>query len=134
MRFTPGGVAMTKLGIAVNRRAFNRDTGQWEERETSFFNATCWRQMAENVSESLKKGNRVVVTGRLQQQSWETSEGDKRSSVEIQVDEIGPSLRWATASVNRLSSGGSWGGGGGQSNVPPAPVARNNPPPDEAPF
>ena len=134
MRFTPNGVAMAKLSIAVNRRSFNRETNQWEEGETSYFNATCWRQMAENVSESLRKGTRVVVTGRLQQRSWETSEGEKRSMVEIQVDEVAPSLRFATASVTRIPRGGSWGGGGEQSSVPPAPVARNNPPPDEAPF
>ncbi|MDE0642649.1 MAG: single-stranded DNA-binding protein [bacterium] len=134
MRFTPNGVAMARLSIAVNRRSFNRETNQWEEGETSYFNATCWRQMAENVSESLRKGTRVVVTGRLQQRSWETSEGEKRYMVEIQVDEVAPSLRFATASVTRIPRGGSWGGGGEQSSVPPAPVARNNPPPDEAPF
>ena len=134
MRFTPNGVAMVSLGIAVNRRRLNRDTNTWEDVDTSFFNATCWRDLAENVSESLRKGTRVVITGRLQQRSWETQEGDRRSIVEIQVDEIGPSLRWATASVTRIPSGGGWSGGGQQANVPPAPVARNNPPPDEAPF
>ncbi|MXZ07791.1 MAG: single-stranded DNA-binding protein, partial [Acidimicrobiia bacterium] len=117
MRFTPNGVAMARLSIAVNRRSFNRETNQWEEGETSYFNATCWRQMAENVSESLRKGTRVVVTGRLQQRSWETSEGEKRYMVEIQVDEVAPSLRFATASVTRIPRGGSWGGGGEQSSV-----------------
>jgi len=135
MRFTANGVAMVSLSIAVNRRRFNRDTNTWEDTEASFFNATCWRDLAENVSESLRKGTRVLITGRLQQRRWETQEGDPRSVVEIQVDEIGPSLKWATASVTRIPRGGGWSGGGQQQgNVPPAPVARNNPPPDEAPF
>ena len=135
MRFTPNGVAMVRITIAVNRRRFNRESNTWEDGDTSFFNATCWRDLAENVSESLRKGTRVMVTGRLEQRSWETQEGDRRSVVEIQVDEIGPSLRWATASVTRIPRGGGWSGGGQQqANVPPAPVARNNPPPDEAPF
>ncbi|MCY4623019.1 MAG: single-stranded DNA-binding protein [bacterium] len=134
MRFTPNGVAMVKLSIAVNRRRFNRDSNTWEDGDASFFNATCWRDLAENVSESLRKGTRVVITGRLEQRSWETQDGDRRSIVEIQVDEIGPSLKWATASVTRIPRGGGWSGGGQQANVPPAPVARNNPPPDEAPF
>ena len=134
MRFTPNGVAMVKLSIAVNRRRFNRDSNSWEDGEASFFNATCWRDLAENVSESLRKGTRVMITGSLKQRSWETQEGDRRSMVEIQVDEIGPSLKWATASVTRIPRGGGWSGGGRQANVPPAPVARNNPPPDEAPF
>lgn len=133
MRFTPNGVAMVSLSIAVNRRRFNRDTNSWEDGDASFFNATCWRDLAENVSESLRKGTRVVITGSLKQRSWETQEGDRRSVVDIQVDEIGPSLKWATATVTRIPRGGSWGGGQ-QANVPPAPVARNNPPPDEAPF
>ena len=133
MRFTPNGVAMVRLSIAVNRRRFNRDSNSWEDGEASFFNATCWRDLAENVSESLRKGTRVMITGSLKQRSWETQEGDRRSMVEIQVDEIGPSLKWATASVTRIPRGGGWGGGQ-QANVPPAPVARNNPPPDEAPF
>lgn len=134
MRFTPNGVAMVSLSIAVNRRRFNRDTNSWEDGDASFFNATCWRDLAENVSESLRKGTRVVITGSLKQRSWETQEGERRSVVDIQVDEIGPSLKWATATVTRIPRGGSWSGGGQQASVPPAPVARNNPPPDEAPF
>ena len=134
MRYTPNGVAMVSLSIAVNRRRFNRDTNSWEDGDASFFNATCWRDLAENVSESLRKGTRVVITGTLKQRSWETQEGERRSVVDIQVDEIGPSLKWATASVTRIPRGGGWSGGGQQGSVPPAPVARNNPPPDEAPF
>lgn len=138
LRFTPSGVAMAKLRLAVNRRWMNRSTNEWEE-EASFFTATCWREMAENVSESLQKGARVLVNGRLQQRSWETQEGDRRSVVEITIDEIGPSLRWATASVTRTArrGGDSWSGGGqaqARPSRPAGPVARENYRPDEAPF
>ncbi len=100
LRFTAGGQAMAKFGLAVNRRWQNRSTQQWEE-DTSFFNITTWREQAENAANCLRKGARVIVTGRLQQRSWETPEGQKRSIVEIQADEIGPSLRWATVDVTR---------------------------------
>jgi single-strand DNA-binding protein len=110
----------------VSRRWQNRQSQEWEE-QTSFFNVVCWREMAENVAESIGKGSRVVVTGRLEQRSWETENGDKRSVVEIVADEVGPSLRWATAKVNRnerrggegsfgssgAGSGGNAGGAGG---------------------
>jgi single-strand DNA-binding protein len=131
LRFTPSGVAMAKIRLAVNRRWRGSD-GEWQE-DTSFFTGTVWREQAESAAESLQKGARVIVTGRLEQRSWETPEGDKRSVVEIQIDEIGPSLRWATATVNKTQrSGGEWSGQG--SDVPPAPVARDNYGPDEAPF
>lgn len=137
LRFTPSGVAMAKLRIAVNRRWRDRQSGEWQE-DTSFFNATCWREQAESVSESLQKGARVIITGRLDQRTWETDQGERRSVVEVQIDEIGPSLRWATASVNKTPrSGGDWDGGsddGGGRQVPPAPVAREDYGPDEAPF
>lgn len=135
LRFTPTGVAMAKLRLAVNRRWMDRSTNEWQE-EAHFFTATCWRDMAENVSESLRKGNRVMVTGRLQQRQWENEQGERRSMVEVSIDEIGPSLRWATASVSRTESRGGWGGGGGgrPNNPPPGPVARSNPGQDEAPF
>jgi len=138
LRFTPSGVAMAKIRLAVNRRWRGND-GEWQE-DTSFFTGTVWREQAESAAESLQKGTRVIVTGRLEQRSWETEQGDKLSVVEIQIDEIGPSLRWATASVNKTqrSGGGEWsggGGGGGQgADVPPAPVARETYGPDEAPF
>jgi single-strand DNA-binding protein len=135
LRFTPSGVAMAKIRMAVNRR-WQKD-GEWQE-DTSFFTGTVWREQAESAAESLQKGARVIVTGRLEQRSWETDQGEKRSVVEVQIDEIGPSLRWATATVNKTQrSGGEWGGGqgGGQTgDVPPAPVARDNYGPDEAPF
>jgi single-strand DNA-binding protein len=127
IRYTPNGQANANFGVAVNRRWQNRQTNEWEER-TSFFNVVCWRDMAENVGESISKGARVVVTGRLEQRSWETEQGEKRSVIEIVADDIGPSLRFATAKVERIdrrgggdfgggsgggSSGGSSGGGGG---------------------
>ena len=136
LRFTPSGVALAKIRMAVNRRWRGKD-GEWQE-DTSFFNGTVWREQAESAAESLQKGARVIVTGRLEQRSWETDQGDKRSVVEIQIDEIGPSLRWATATVNKTArTGGDFGGsqaGSEGSNVPPAPVARENYGPDEAPF
>ena len=115
MRYTAGGAANATFGLAVNRRWQNRTTQEWEER-TSFFNVVCWREMAENVCESIGKGARVVVSGRLEQRSWETENGEKRSVVEVVADEIGPSLRWATAQItknDRRGGGGFDGGGGG---------------------
>src|SRR5262245_60100278 len=113
IRYTAGGAAKASFSVAVSRRWQNRQTSEWEE-QTSFFNVVCWREMAENVAESIGKGTRVVVTGRLEQRSWETENGDKRSVVEIVADEIGPSLRWASATVNRNERrGGSGGGAGG---------------------
>lgn len=140
LRFTPSGVAMAKLRVAVNRRWRDRND-QWQE-ETSFFGGTVWRDMAENIAESLQKGARVIITGSLEQRSWETQEGEKRSVVEIRIDEVGPSLRWATAQVTRTSRGtgdsfGGGGSGGGYNQEPPmpaAPVARDDYGPDEAPF
>jgi single-strand DNA-binding protein len=134
LRFTPSGVALAKVRFAVNRRWRGQD-GEWQE-QTSFFTGTVWREQAETVAESLQKGTRVIVSGRLEQRSWETDDGDKRSVVEVQIDEIGPSLRWATATVNKTqrSDGDFGGGGGGSKSVPPAPVARDDYGPDEAPF
>lgn len=132
LRFTPSGVALAKLRFAVNRRWKGQD-GEWQE-DTSFFTGTVWREQAEAVAESLQKGTRVIVTGRLEQRSWETEQGDKRSVVEIQIDEVGPSLRWATASVNKTQRGDFGGGSSGGGNIPPAPVAREDYGPDEAPF
>ena len=130
LRFTPSGVALAKIRLAVNRRWRGQD-GEWQE-DTSFFTGTVWREQAESVAESLQKGARVIVSGRLEQRSWETEQGDKRSVVEIQIDEIGPSLRWATASVNRTTRAEPGANQG--STVPPAPVARESFGPDEAPF
>jgi single-strand DNA-binding protein len=100
IRYTRDGHASTLLGLAVNRRWENRETKEWEE-STSFFDVVCWRELAENAALSLTKGMRVMVTGRLEQRSWETGEGERRSKVEIVAEEIGPSLRFATAEVQR---------------------------------
>ena len=133
LRFTASGVAMARIRIAVSRRYQDRD-GNWQE-ESSFFGGTVWRDYAENVAESLTKGTRVMLTGRLKQRQWETNEGEKRSVVEIDIQEIGPSLRWATAAVSRTPRSGDGGNGnyGGGASAP-APVARTDFGPDEAPF
>jgi single-strand DNA-binding protein len=96
LRYTPNGAALVKFGVAVSRRVRD-DSGQWKDADTSFFDVTAWRSLAENVAESLTQGSRVVVVGRLRTNSWETAEGEKRSKVEIEAEEIGPSLKWATA-------------------------------------
>jgi single-strand DNA-binding protein len=98
LRFTPSGLAVATFGVAVNRRWQNRQTNEWDE-AVSFFDVTVWAQLAENVAESVTKGTRLVVTGRLDQRSWETDAGEKRSKVEIVADEVAPSLRYATATV-----------------------------------
>ncbi len=129
LRFTPSGVAMANIRFAVNRRYQDRNN-EWQE-ETSFFGGTLWREAAENAAESLTKGMRVIVTGQLQQRSWETQDGDRRSVIEVRIDEIGPSLRWATATVTRTPRG-DWQPQ--QGSPPPAPVVRDDYGPDEAPF
>jgi single-strand DNA-binding protein len=100
LRFTPSGQAVASFGLAVNRSWQNRQTQEWEE-QVSFFDVKCWAQLGQNVSDSLSKGNRVVVTGRLDQRSWETDQGDKRSTVEIVAEEVGASLLFATADITR---------------------------------
>ena len=113
MRYTPSGVSKVSFGVAVNRSWRNQQTQEWDE-QTSFFNVVAWRQLAENVGASLAKGSRVVVTGRLEQRSWETEQGEKRSIVEIVADDVSASLRFATAEVHKVErSGPSDGGGGG---------------------
>ncbi|HEX6302335.1 MAG TPA: single-stranded DNA-binding protein [Acidimicrobiia bacterium] len=131
LRFTPSGVAMAKIRLAVNRRWRGQD-GEWQE-NTSFFTGTIWREQAEQAAESLQKGARVIVTGRLEQRSWETEQGEKRSVVEVQVDEIGPSLRWATATVNKTQRQDNWSDDNRSAGAS-APSARDDYGPDEAPF
>jgi single-strand DNA-binding protein len=134
LRYTPSGQAVCRLGVAVNRRWQNRQTNEWEE-QVSFFNVTAWAQLAENVGECLTKGTRVVVTGRLEQRSWETPDGEKKSSVDIIADEIAPSLKWATAKIERNErKGGDFGEGGGSSAPSNRPVANQDPGFDEEPF
>lgn len=110
IRYTSGGRGQASFGIAVSRRY--QVNGEWQE-QTSFFNVVAWGTLAENAAASLTKGTRVVVTGRLEQRSYETKEGEKRSVVEVIADEIGPSLRWARADVERVASGAGGGGGTG---------------------
>ena len=107
LRFTPSGQAVATFGVAVNRRWKARGSDEWSE-AVSFFDVACWGTLGENVAESVQKGTRVIVEGRLEQRSWETESGDKRSKVEVVADEVGPSLRWATATVvrNERSDGG----------------------------
>ena len=117
LRYTPNGAAVCKIRVAVNRR-FKDESGQWKDGETSYFTVNAWRSLAENAAETLTRGQRAIITGRLQQRSWETQEGDKRNVVEIEADELGPSLRWATAKVEKTSRGGGGGGGDWSARVP----------------
>jgi len=115
LRFTPSGAAVAKFRMASTPRFLDKTTNEWKDGESLFLSVNVWRQAAENVAESLQRGMRVIVQGRLKQRSYETKEGEKRTSIELEVDEIGPSLRYATAQVTRTSSsreGGSGGGGG----------------------
>jgi single-strand DNA-binding protein len=123
MRYTPSGISKVTFGVAVNRSWRNQQSQEWEE-QTSFFNVVAWRQLAENASASLTKGSRVVVSGRLEQRSWETEQGEKRSIVEIVADDIAPSLRFATAEVHKVERSGPGGGGdgGGGGRRAPAPT------------
>lgn len=117
LRFTPSGAAVANFRIASTPRRFNSQTNQWEDGEGLFLTCNVWRQAAENVAESLQKGMRVIVNGRLRQRSYETREGEKRTVYEVEVDEVGPSLKYATAKVTRTNRDGGGGGGfqgGGQ--------------------
>ncbi|WP_237201075.1 single-stranded DNA-binding protein [Rothia nasimurium] len=121
LRFTPNGAAVANFTIASTPRNFDRASGEWKEGETLFLRASVWREAAENVAETLKKGMRVIAQGRLKSRSYETKEGERRTSMELEIEEIGPSLRFASANVNRNQrSGGNFGGdqgfGGGYGN------------------
>ncbi|MBJ7290994.1 single-stranded DNA-binding protein [Williamsia sp.] len=112
LRFTPSGAAVANFTVASTPRMFDRQTNEWKDGEALFMRCSIWRDAAENVAESLTKGARVIVSGRLKQRSYETREGEKRTVVELEVEEVGPSLKYATAKVNRASRGGGGGGGG----------------------
>ncbi len=136
LRFTPSGQAVASFGVAVNRRWQNRQTQEWEE-AVSFFDVTAWANLAENISESVAKGTRVTITGRLDQRSWETQEGEKRSKVEIVADDVAVSLKWATADVMKNERPGGGGGGPGAGASAPTGGGSNSAPPynpDEEPF
>ena len=159
LRFTPSGAPVANFTVASTPRNFDRTTNEWRDGEAMFINCSVWRQAAENVAESLTKGMRVIVQGRLKSRSYETREGERRTVFEIDVDEVGPSLRYATAKVNRTSGGGGGGysqqggsgggdnwssnqgqgggggfGGGGNSNRPPANDPWASAQSDEPPF
>lgn len=126
LRFLPSGVAVANLTVAATPRAKNKQTDEWEDGETLWIRCACFRQMAESVAESITKGTRVLVTGRLKQRSYEAKDGSKRTSLELDVDEVGPSLRYATARVSKAGrSGGSapaddpWGSAPAGSDSPP---------------
>ena len=138
LRYTTGGAAVCSFGIAYTPRRRNAN-GDWEDGETSFFNCSAWRDLGENIAASISKGMRVVVTGSVRSRDWEDRDGNKRTSIEIDVDDCAPSLRWAQAQIERTSRGGGssdggsanagGGGGGGGGNRPPDPVYG-----DEEPF
>ena len=115
LRFTPNGAAVANFTIASTPRQFDRQSNEFKDGETLFMRCSVWREAAENVAETLQRGARVIATGRLVSRSWETKEGEKRTVMEMQVDEVGPSLRYATAKVTKTqrSGGGNFGGGGG---------------------
>jgi single-strand DNA-binding protein len=128
LRFTPSGAAVANFTVASTPRIFDRQTSEWKDGEALFLRCNIWREAAENVAESLTRGSRVIVTGRLKQRSFETREGEKRTVFEVEVDEIGPSLRYATAKVNKASrsgggGGGGYSGGGGGASRQSAPAA-----------
>ncbi|MFM9049211.1 MAG: single-stranded DNA-binding protein [Actinomycetota bacterium] len=112
LRFTPSGAAVASFTVASSSRYLDKATNEWKDGDTVFMRCSVWRQYAENVAESLQKGMRVVVTGRLKQRSYETREGEKRTVVEMEVDDVGPALRYATAKVTRTQRGEGGGGGG----------------------
>jgi single-strand DNA-binding protein len=146
LRFTPSGAAVASFTVASTPRTLDRNSNEWKDGEALFLRCSIWRQAAENVAESLQKGARVIVQGRLKQRSFETREGEKRTVIELDVDEIGPSLRYATAKVNKagrgggLSGGGNGGGGYGSGGGAPVDDPWSSPAPagggfsDEPPF
>jgi single-strand DNA-binding protein len=132
LRYTQNGLAVANFTIASTPRTFDRQANEWKDGEALFLRASCWREFAEHVAGSLTKGSRVIASGRLKQRSYETKEGEKRTTMELEIDEIGPSLRYATASVTRAPSNRGVGGGGsfggGQSDdawAPSAPAAQS---------
>jgi single-strand DNA-binding protein len=145
LRFTPSGAAVANFTVASTPRFFDKATNDWKDGDALFLRCSVWRQAAENVAESLQRGGRVIVTGRLKQRSYETKEGEKRTVIELEVDEIGPSLRFATAKVTKASrgggGGGSYGGSQGGGSAPsddpwaaPAPAGGGGGLSDEPPF
>ncbi len=139
LRYTQNGLAVANFTIASTPRNFDRASNEWKDGEALFLRASVWREFAEHVASSLTKGSRVIVTGRLRQRSYETKEGEKRTTIELEVDEIGPSLRYATASISRAASSGR-GGSGSDEPWGAAPAVGADPwgapgvAPDDTPF
>ena len=129
LKFTPSGAAVANFTVASTPRTFDKQTNEWKDGDALFLRCAAWRQLAENVAESLQKGQRVVVTGALRVRQFERQDGSKGTSVEMNVDEVGPSLRYATAKVTKVSrSGGDFGGGNsGGGQAAPRPAAESNP-------
>ncbi len=137
LRFTASGAAVASFTIASNSKYMDKTTNEWKDSDPVYMRCTVWRQYAENVAESLQKGMRVIATGRLKQRSYETREGEKRTVVEMEVDDVGPALRYATAKVNKVQrAGGDFGGGGSSapSDDPWAAAPSAGPGLDEPPF
>jgi single-strand DNA-binding protein len=135
LRFTPSGAAVANFTVASTPRIFDRQSSEWKDGEALFLRCNIWREAAENVAESLTRGSRVIVTGRLKQRSFETREGEKRTVFEVEVEEIGPSLKYATAKVNKANrsggGGGGFGGGGGGGSRPPQGGGGNSAPAED---
>lgn len=133
LRFTPSGAAVANFTVASTPRVFDRQSGEWKDGDALFLRCNIWREAAENVAESLTRGSRVIVTGRLRQRSFETREGEKRTVYEVEVDEVGPSLRYATAKINKVSRGGGGGGfgGGGGASASGASAGPSGPPAED---
>ncbi len=133
LRFTPSGAAVANFTVASTPRVFDRQSNEWKDGDALFLRCNIWREAAENVAESLTRGSRVIVTGRLRQRSFETREGEKRTVYEVEVDEVGPSLRYATAKINKVSRGGGGGGfgGGGGMSAPSGPSGASGPPAED---
>lgn len=133
LRFTQSGIAVANVTLAANDRRFDKTTNQWTDNGATFLRCTCWREMAENIAESITQGSRVIVTGQLRQREWTDSDGNQRTSFEVDVAEIGPSLRWATATVRKATrtTSNAAATGGDPWNTAPAAHAGTA---DEPPF
>jgi single-strand DNA-binding protein len=138
LRYTPTGVPVANFTVAINRRQRDPVTNEWKDGETSFIRCNVWRQQAENAAESLTKGTRAIVVGRLRQRSWETQEGQKRSVTEVEVENVGPSLEWATTAVTKTPRSDSSSSGGGEaafaSASAPSSSGNGAPNDEEPPF
>jgi single-strand DNA-binding protein len=127
LRFTPSGAAVASFTIASTPRTFDRNSNEWKDGEALFLRCSIWRQAAENVAESLQRGMRVVASGRLKQRSFETREGEKRTVIELDIDEVGPSLRYASAKVNKTQRGSSGGGFGSAGSAGSGSASNDDP-------